>query len=106
MSDINEFVLNRLDKIEDKIDDANDRVFSQLTEHNRLLSDYNESLREHMRRTKLLEDKVDPMHQSYQEKIIADKLHSNRWKRWLMILGAVSTLVGLLTGLASLLGML
>lgn len=106
MSDINEFVLNRLDKIEDKVDCVGDKLSEQMATQNRLLGEYNQSLREHMRRTQILENKVEPMHELYEEKIVADKIFSKKWKKISIIIGTIATAVGILTGIASLLGMI
>jgi hypothetical protein len=102
MSDTIDFIQRRLEKLEDKIDAGNDKISDQLDIQSKLLSDYNTSLREHMRRTELLEGKVEPMHVKFTEDSIADKIKSRDWKKILMILGAIATVVGIITGIASL----
>jgi archaellum component FlaC len=102
VTDINEFLLNKLDKIENKIDSVKDEQLTQA----KLLGDYNESLREHMRRTEILEKKVKPLHTQYEEELLAEKLKMKTWKKLVAAVGIIGTLVGLGVGIAQLLGLI
>ena len=102
MSDTIDFIQRRLEKLEDKIDSGNEKISDQLDLQSKLLSDYNTSLREHMRITELLENKVEPMHAKFTEDSIADKIKTRDWKKIGWILGIIATIVGIVTGIASL----
>ena len=141
MTDINEFILNKLDKLDEKIDDmivekAQQReeirhvraeveqihatldkhesqlhadvknINDQLAMQSKLLSDYNESLREHMRRTQLLEDKVEPMHTEFTERKMLNKLKSSGWKKAAGVVGGATAVIGLIIAIIQLFDLL
>lgn len=106
MSDTVDFIQRRLEKLEDKIDIGHDKILSQLDQQSKLLNDYNISLREHMRRTELLEGKVEPMHVKFQEDSIAALIKSRDWKKIVIILSTIATVIAICTGIASLIGIL
>lgn len=113
MTDINEFLLNKIDKFDEKLDrqseetrDAVKEVSHELTYQSKLLADYNQSLREHIKRTRMLEEKVEPLHAERQERLVADKLKMKTWKKVTVILGVLATLVGIGVGIAQLLGLI
>ncbi len=130
MTDINEFILNKLDKLDNKLDNIKDdqaetrvalenhekrdeeihqdvkKMGSELANQSKLLGEYNQSLREHMRRTQMLEDKVDPMHKEWADRQVIVKHKMKTWKKIAAFIGIAATVVGLLAGIAQLMGML
>lgn len=128
--EINDFLLNKLDKLDTKLDQIKDQqvefkvafetheerdkeiqndvktMGASVKDQSNLLADYNQSLREHMRRTSLLEAKVEPLHVKYTEDGVAAKLHSQRVKLALKVLGIIATLATIGAGIAQMLGML
>ena len=129
MSDINEFLLNKLDKLDGKLDtireeqlvskvafggheerdqEMHDDVKSMGTElktQSKLLGDYNQSLKEHMRRTELLENKVEPMFTEFQDAKTLQKIKSEKRKKLLKIAGIISVIVGIAAGIAQVLAL-
>ena len=109
MTDINEFILNKLDKMDSKIDDLKDGqsdAKAELSKQSNQLELYNKSLEEHMRRTDLLEGMVKPMHQEWTDNKVVDKHKMKTWKKVAAIMGVVGTVVALLVGIAQLAGLL
>lgn len=113
MTDINEFILNRLDKSEEKQEKRDEEIRSalsdvgdELSNQSKLLSEYNQSLREHMKRTRMLEDKVEPMHKEWADAKVVEKHKMKTWKKVMVGLGIAGAVVGLLTGIAQLFGLL
>jgi hypothetical protein len=129
VSDINEFLLNKLDKLDGKLDtireeqlvskaafgshedrdqEMHDDVKSMGTElknQSKLLGDYNQSLKEHMRRTELLENKVEPMFTEFQDKQALEKIKQAKRKKILKIAGVISVIVGIAAGIAQVLAL-
>lgn len=136
MSDIDR-LWEKLEKLDDKLDEMNskhtsntvtlehhtrqeDELFkdlktigSQLSQQSKLLDDYNTSLREHIRRTEILEEKVEPMFGEYTERKIGEKLQlekdvtkTSKWKRHATIFGTISALVALVAGIVQLIRMI
>jgi chromosome segregation ATPase len=109
VTDINEFILNKLDKMDEKLDDVKDAQADakvQLAKQSAQLDDYNKSLEEHMRRTDLLEGMVKPMHKEWTDKQAVEQAKMKTWKKVAAIVGLAATLVGLLAGIAQLAGLL
>lgn len=108
MNDINEllkFLLDRFDKLDDKVDKVSDCMVS----HSKLLDDYNASLKEHIRRTEILESKVEPMYDKYTEKVLLDKLHEDKtaksmssWKKHAVIIGVISGVIAIIASILQL----
>lgn len=113
MTNINDFFINRFDKLENKLDEQTDEVREavknigdELSIQSKLLSEYNQSLREHMRRTKNLEAKVDPLYTEYTEHKVEIKLKMKTWKKVAAFIGILGTVVALGVGIAQLVGVL
>jgi hypothetical protein len=128
--EINEFLLSKLDKLDSKLDDIKkeqiesrvalqsheerDKLIHedvkgaavQLTEQSKLLAIYNQSLQEHMRRTALLEDKVEPMHVEFKDRQVHDKVKSDRLKRRVKWLGVIGIIIGIVAGIVQIITML
>lgn len=95
MSEFNDMVIRALERLEDKMDSLQEETRGMKTEQsiqNHHLADYNESLKEHMRRTSLLEGRVDSL--EVQATAIADKesFIQKHWKRLATIAGIISAL--------------
>lgn len=82
-------VLSKLDKLDSKIDSTNDRLNSM----DKTLVKQEENLKEHMRRTAILEEGLKPVQK-----------HVTRVEGALKLLGVISVLVGIAAGVAKLLG--
>lgn len=118
MTDINEFLLNKLDKLDEKLDhikedqaetrialqnhekrdeamcDNVNKMGTELVIQSKLLSEYNDSLREHMRRTKMLEDKVEPMHREWSDRQVIVNHKTNVWKKVVTVIGVITAIAG------------
>lgn len=132
MSDIDR-LWEKLEKLDDKLDEINSKhtantvvlehhtkqenevsqdlktIGSHLLQQSKLLNDYNASLREHIRRTEILEDKVAPMFGEYTEREISKKLQleqdvtkTSKWKRHATIFGTISAMIALIAGIVQL----
>lgn len=130
MDNISDFLLNKLDKLEEKLDQVREdqaetraaligherrdeeihvevkKITSELINQSKLLGDYNHSLREHMRRTELLENKLEPIHIKFEEDKLKDSLKMKTWKKVLAILGGLATIAALAVSIAELMGLL
>lgn len=123
MIDINDFLLSKLDKLGEKLDAVREQQLeNKVTLHNHMdttkdiqfniekmndqLDEYNQLLEEHIRRTKILEEKVEPMYTEYSEEQVVEKVKNSKLKKIGMIIGIIATLIGIATGLANILGML
>jgi len=98
MSDIQQFILNKLEKLDEKLDEVREhnasmrasfdshvvidkeihdeviKLADSIDKHSNLLDQYNQQLEIHMKRTDILENKVLPL--------IAEKLEKDTVKRW------------------------
>jgi len=62
--------------------------------HSNLLSDYNSSLREHMRRTDLLEKKLDPIYDDWVANNVIKTHKIKTWKKVAAIIATLATIIG------------
>jgi len=129
VSDINEFLLNKLDKLDGKLDTIREEQLvskaafgshevrdqemhddvkgmgAELKNQSKLLGDYNQSLKEHMRRTEMLENKVEPMFVEFADVKLLQKAKSEKIKKMLKIAGVISVIVGIAAGIAQVLAL-
>ena len=129
MSDINEFLLNKLDKLDGKLDTIREEQLVskaafgahedrdqemhvdvksmnvELKNQSKLIGDYNQSLKEHMRRTEMLENKVEPMFTEFSNVKLLQKAKSEKRKKMLKIAGVISVIVGIAAGIAQVLAL-
>ena len=118
MIDVQQFILNKLEKLDEKIDEVREhnaaiklafethilrnedihsevvRLGDSIDKHSNLLDEYNQQLEEHMRRTEILENKVLPLALKQEEEKIVSKWQDGRIKRAMKILGWVSSVGG------------
>jgi predicted nuclease with TOPRIM domain len=130
VTDINEFILSKLDKLDEKLDDIKldqsetrqaleshekrdeeihqdvKKMSVELVNQSKMLNDYNQSLREHMRRTDLLEEIVKPIHQDWAERQVVEKHKMKTWKKVVAAIGIATTIVGLIAGVIQLIDLL
>jgi hypothetical protein len=121
--DISDFLLSKLDKLDEKLDavreqqldtkltlkghiDSTQVINRNIERIHDQLDEYNQLLEEHIRRTKILEDKVEPIYNEYTEEQVVEKVKSSKIKKIGMIVGIIATLVGIAAGIAQILGML
>lgn len=88
--DVMKLVLSKLDKIDSKIEN----VDSRLNEMDKTLVKQELNLAEHMRRTDLLENKLEPVEK-----------HVERMQGALKLVVIIGTIVGIAVGIAKLLGL-
>lgn len=114
MSNMETLILNllntlnqRVEKLTDKVDSANIKL-TELNKtqevHSRYLSDYNESLREHMRRTELLETRVDSLEDITKAEKVKRNFIRSHWKRIALIAGVISALASAMWSLVQIFG--
>lgn len=106
----------KVDRLEMAQDQQEAHMSSFHTEHKRMndiLDANTDSLKEHMRRTDLNENKIDvqearyidlearfqPIEKKYNEKQIIMKFLTSRWGKITMVLGAISAIVGFIAKL-------
>jgi len=118
MSDIQQFILNKLEKLDEKLDEVRehnasmrasfdshvviDREIHQevvklgdnIDKHSRLLDTYNQQLEIHMKRTDILEKKVLPLVIEKNEKDTVSKWWEVRWSTAAKIAGWLSAIGG------------
>ena len=87
--DNNPFIIQRLDRIESKVDKVDERI----NFIDRTLAVNTESLIQHMRRTSLIEADIKPI-----------KIHVHRVEGALKLFGLISLLVGIAAGLLKIFG--
>ena len=128
--EINEFLLSKLDKLDEKLDDIKtqqveskialqsheerDKLIHedvkeatvQLGEQTKLLGEYNKSLQEHMRRTELLEKKVEPLHVEYVDKEVSKKIKAEKRKKLIKQLTVAGIVIGIIAGIVQIITML
>ncbi len=84
-----EFIIRMLERLDEKTDSLLEKHHEGIAEltnitsrQNSLLAEYNQSLQEHMRRTDLLEQRVQPLETDLETREIAKDLRSARLKKW------------------------
>ena len=121
MQDLKDFLLNKLDKLDDKLEEIKDQnirtsvllethekkdqelredvraLNAHFTVQARQLSEYNESLREHIRRTELLEGKILPIEKAFNSEQAVEEYQEGKTKRIVMILSGLAALVAIIT---------
>jgi uncharacterized coiled-coil DUF342 family protein len=119
MSDIQQFILSKLEKLDEKLDEVREhnasfkasfadhlrrdeeihgeviKLGDSIDRHSTLLDQYNQQLDEHMRRTEILENKVLPIVIKQEEEKTVEKWRDNKLKKSMKILGWLSALGGL-----------
>lgn len=91
MGDNSHLILSAIDRLENKADKMQQDIAdikSTMEVHAHHLGDYNDSLKEHMRRTQLLEGRVDKLEDESHVKKIQQSFLRRRWKT-LATIGAV-----------------
>lgn len=86
-----DLIITVLDKLENKMDQVDGRLNSM----DKTLVKQEENLKEHIRRTEILENELKPI-----------KKHVSHIEGGLKLLGALATIAGLLSGLAKLFGII
>jgi hypothetical protein len=118
MSDIQQFILNKLDKLDEKLDEVREhnaaikasfeshavkdeeihgeviKLGDNIDRHSKLLDEYNRQLEEHMRRTEILENKVLPLVIEKNEQKAVDKWKDSRLNKTMKIFGWLSAIGG------------
>lgn len=85
-----ELILNTLNKLETKMDQVDGRLNSM----DKTLVKQEENLKEHIRRTEILESELKPI-----------KKHVTHMEGALKLIGVLTTVVGFISGLAKLFGL-
>lgn len=118
MSDIQQFILSKLEKLDEKLDEVREhnanmratfdshvtidkeiheeviKLGDNIDKHSRLLDQYNQQLEEHMRRTDILETKVLPLISEKMEKETVKKWWEGHWSNVARIVGWLSAIGG------------
>ena len=122
MSDLSQFILEKLEKIDDKADDIKAQCAEtavklaaheeQLRQMASKMADYNEKLGEHMARTEIAERRQDTFEQEigpilfdFKEKQAVTNYRMRTIAKWSKILGFLSIAVGLIIGISKLMGL-
>jgi len=119
MSDIQQFILNKLEKLDEKLDEVREhnasmratfdshvvidgeiheevvKLGGNISKHSNLLEEYNKQLEIHMKRTDILENKVLPLITQKVEQDTVKKWVDSRWSRVAKIAGWLSAIGGL-----------
>jgi len=119
VSDIQQFILNKLEKLDEKLDEVRDhsvrmknsfdshvvidkeiheevvKLADNIDKHSNLLDQYNQQLEIHMKRTDILENKVLPLITQKVEQDTVKKWVDSRWSRVAKIAGWLSAIGGL-----------
>jgi len=120
VSDIQQFILNKLEKLDEKLDEVRDhsvrmknsfdshvvidkeiheevvKLGGNISKHSNLLEEYNRQLEIHMKRTDILEHKVLPLIVEKTERETVKKWWQGRWSTVAKIAGWLSAIGGLI----------
>ena len=133
MDNIQEFLLNKLDKLDEKLDEIKEqnshtklalqaheikddqirdeviKLSGQLHNQSKLLEDYNSSLKEHMRRTEMLENRQDsldgrmlPIEKTMEEQKIVEKHKSVRSRKTILVFTIITTIISVIAAVLGL----
>jgi len=118
MSDIQQFILNKLDKLDEKLDEVREhnirmstsfdshviidkeiheeviKLADSISKHSNLLDQYNQQLEIHIKRTDILENKVLPLLEEKNELETVKKWRDGRWAKAAKIAGWLSAIGG------------
>ena len=95
MSDFNDFVLRMLERLDSKLDDVRkSQAEGQKTAEIQALrlEEYNESLREHIRRTELLESRVEELEDIKKLQHAKSSIIARHWKMLSIIAATISAI--------------
>jgi uncharacterized coiled-coil DUF342 family protein len=119
MSDVQQFILNKLEKLDEKLDEVREhntnfktsfahhllrdeeihkevvKLGNSIDKHSNLLDEYNQQLEEHMRRTEILENKVLPLIQEKHEDDTVKRWWEGNWSKAAKVAGWLSAIGGL-----------
>lgn len=120
MSDIQQFILNKLDKLDEKLDEVREhnikmnasfdshviidkeiheevvKLADSISKHSILLDQYNQQLEIHMKRTDILEHKVLPLLKDKAELETVKKWRDGHWAKAAKVAGWLSAIGGLI----------
>ena len=120
MSDIQQFILSKLEKLDEKLDEVREhnadiratfeshviidkeiheeviKLADNIDKHSHLLDQYNQQLEIHMKRTDILEHKVLPLITQKYESDTIKKWWDGRWSKAAKIAGWLSAIGGLI----------
>jgi hypothetical protein len=118
MSDIQQFILSKLEKLDEKLDEVREhnahmrasfdshviidqeihedvvKLGLSIDKHSNLLDQYNQQLEIHMKRTDLLEKSVLPLIRQRREEETVKKWRDGRWSKIAKIAGWLSAIGG------------
>jgi seryl-tRNA synthetase len=122
VSDIEQYILNKLEKLDEKLDEVREhnvavrasfdahvdmdekihqeviKLGDSIDKHSRLLDEYNHQLEIHIKRTELLEHKVLPLVEQKKEQEVIKRWQDSRWARIAKVAGWLTALAGLVAG--------
>lgn len=99
MSNKDDLVLEFLRQLKDGQDDLKDKQEKILSEQIRMdsiLTINTASLNEHIRRTKMLEDRMDPVEKDYENRVVVRKFKIGLFKKIGAFIGILGTIAGLI----------
>ena len=120
MSDIQQFILNKLEKLDEKLDEVREhntnmrtlfdshvifdkeiheevtRLTNGLNKHSNSLDQYNQQLELHIKRTDILENKVLPLINQKLEQDTVNKWWNGHWSNIAKVAGWLSAIGGLI----------
>lgn len=118
MSDIHQYILNKLEKLDEKLDEVREhnasmrasfnshvtidreiheeviRLAESIDKHSYLLDQYNQQLEIHMKRTDILETKVLPLVIEKQDRQVVERWRDHKVKTAMKIVGWLSAIGG------------
>lgn len=118
MSDIHQYILNKLEKLDEKLDEVREhnasmrasfnshvtidreiheeviRLAESIDKHSYLLDQYNQQLEIHMKRTDILETKVLPLVIEKQDRQVVERWRDHKVKTAMKIVGWLSAISG------------
>lgn len=123
MSDIEQFIFNKLEKLDEKLDEVREhnasikasfqshvnidekiheevlKLAESIDKHSKLLDDYNKQLEIHIKRTDLLEKQIVPVVIEHAEQKIVHKHRSLKFKKIAKIIGYLTAAAGCITAI-------
>lgn len=92
-----DFILRMLERLDEKMDNV---IQSQadhksiLAAHADHLTEYNQQLKEHIRRTDLLEQRLDPVEKDLEARTLKQSFIAAHWKKISVVAGIIAALAG------------
>ena len=98
-------ILERTDKKLDSLIEKSADQNSTLILQSERLAEYNEHLKEHMRRTQLLEARIEPLEDDLKSRVIKKGFLADHWKKIALVFSILGGLAGTIWSVMQIIGL-